>query len=658
MNLKALELLMKLSIFRVISFAAVVFCLFCSVCLAQSNNETRTQAVADYEASVNKILFDSGIAFREGLLAYVDDDLPAAGEKFNKSLEVFVYSTLNIQKEPKLQGCYNQLIETIFRIESPSEGHAPLIPELAQTCRWAWQGDLKPANKVTAIVQFPFIKNRFDGAKTRLEQLQASRSKSTPPQTDIETKSLNSSLDSAKKNYDGATRVYEDALRLIGPTLPTRLVTTNKPDTLTESLFGFNKPQEFVPSPDELRTIEPNQEEQDINSPVAQQQYQYIQYAVANKSLGFAFQVHPMIQQYINYYRGRGRTTMEVGLYRSGMFMLMARRIFKEESIPENVAWLGQVESAWKPGAMSHMAASGLWQFIPGTGARYGLQRTAYVDERNSFDEATRASARYLKFLYNRYGNWELAIAGYNCGEGNVDRAIRRAGVTNFWAAYPYLPQETRNYVPNILATILIANNPNQYGFGHIRPAAPLRYDRIRIPASTNLSLVAQASDTTVQYLRYLNPHLRSNFTPPVPYIVNVPSGKANDVVALFRRIPATQINNTNLANSLSGETWQNISNRTGVAISDLMAANPGMTVPRGKVFVPVSGNNVRLTSSSRPTNVNASTVAVRVVRAKDGDTVTTLAKRNKVDPVTIAKENGLLPNTKLDKGREIRLPN
>ena len=90
----------------------------------------------------------------------------------------------------------------------------------------------------------------------------------------------------------------------------------------------------------------------------------------------------------------------------------MARRIFREEGIPENVAWLGQVESAWKPTAMSWAAASGLWQFIPGTGARFGLRRTAYVDERNSFDEATRASARYLKFLCNRYGNWELAMAG------------------------------------------------------------------------------------------------------------------------------------------------------------------------------------------------------------------------------------------------------
>ena len=177
---------------------------------------------------------------------------------------------------------------------------------------------------------------------------------------------------------------------------------------------------------------------------------------------------------------------------------------------------------------------------------------------------------------------------------------------------------------------ILIANNPNQYGFGHIRPAQPLTYDRIRVPASTNLSIVAQASDTTVQYLRYLNPHLRSNLTPPDAVRYQRARGKANEVVAVFRRIPASKINNTNLANSSSGETWQKISNRTGVSVADLMAANQGMTVPHGKVFVPVSGNNVQNIVYSRPTNMplTAAASSVKMVRAKKGETVEAVAKR------------------------------
>jgi membrane-bound lytic murein transglycosylase D len=589
---------------------STVCSIFASLALITSlgigSANSQTAEVLNAQAQVNKVIEEAGKNFREGL-----DDLKAnrrqeSGHKFDKSVETFLLSTLNIQRDQRLQTCYAQLIETVYRIEYPSDNQVPQIRPLAATCGWAWnEADLKLADEVSVLIR-PSMKKAAGDAATI------------------------------------ASIVPGNAQNV-------------------QQLMGFNE-QGFEPSPlDELSKLELTAEEQQVDdNPVAQQQYQYIQYAVANKSLGFAFQVHPMIQQYINYYRGRGRTTMEVGLYRSGMFMTMARRIFREEGIPENVAWLGQVESAWKPVAMSHMAASGLWQFIPGTGARYGLRRTAFVDERNSLEEATRASARYLKFLFNRYGNWELAMAGYNCGEGNVDRAIRRAGVANFWAAYPYLPKETRNYVPNILATILVANSPSTYGFGHIRPAPALRYDRIRVPASTNLSIIAQASDTTAQYIRYLNPHLRSNMTPPEPYIINVPAGKANDVVAVFKRLPASKVNNTNLASSVQGETWQTISNRTGVSVGDLMAANPGMKDPKGKVFVPMSqGNRIAATSYSRPASPSAAPAAsnVKVVKAVAGDTVAKLAVRNNADPTEVAKYNGLLPNSVLGAGREIKIP-
>lgn len=587
---------MRTAIQKGLPLALIIFSLFLT-------SFGQTPEVERAQAQVNKVLEDSGRNFRDGLTAFKANQRSEAGARFDKSVEVFLYSTLNIQKDPKLQTCYTQLIETVYRIEFPSDAQLPQIRSLSASCGWRWNDeDFKLADAVSMMVK-----------------------------------------PSAKKADDAVLAAA-----------------AGRPGAATsDAAVGFNT-QEFEASPlDELSRLELTTDEQQIDSPIAQAQYQYIQYAVANKSLGFAFQVHPMIQQYINYYRGRGRTTMEVGLYRSGMFMSMARRIFREEGIPENVAWLGQVESTWKPTALSWAAASGLWQFIPGTGARFGLRRTAQIDERNSFDEATRASARYLKFLFNRYGNWELGMAAYNCGEGNVDRAVRRAGVNNFWAAYPYLPQETRNYVPNILATILIANNPTQYGFGHVRPAPALRYDRIRVPASTNLSILAQASDTSVQYIRYLNPHLRTNVTPPEPYIINVPAGKANDVVAVFKRLPASKINNTNLANSVTGETWQTVSNRTGVSVTDLMAANPGMKEPKGKVFVPVTGNKVNTIAYSRPSTAQSNSTAksAQVVKAQAGDTVAKLATRHNADPVEVAKYNGLLPNSVLGAGREIKIP-
>jgi membrane-bound lytic murein transglycosylase D len=595
---------MKTRLFKVFNLTAILIFISASIASGQiagttSSDETRPQEVDQAEARFSQITNEAGKFFKQGLFNMQDNRRSQAGEDFNKSVEVFLMSGVNVSRSGKLQSCYNQLIETVYRIEFPSNVQQPQIRSLSATCGWAIDNEL--ADKVAKIVL-------------------------TAP---VETNNNNTAIIASAAGQFNQTQ-------------------------------GFNE-QKFEASPlDELAKLELTSDEQQIeNNPVAQQQYQYIQYAVSNKSLGFNFQVHPMIQQFVNYYRGRGKATMETGLYRSGMFMRMARRIFREEGVPENVAWLGQVESAWKPSAMSWASASGLWQFIPGTGARYGLRRTPHMDERNSFEKATRASAQYLKFLANRYGgNWELAMGAYNCGEGNVDRAIRRAGVANFWSAYPYLPRETRNYVPNILATILIANNPNQYGFGHVRPAPQLLYDQIRVPASTSLSILAQASDTTVEYLRYLNPELRTNMSPPEPYIVRVPQGKSNEVVALFKKLPKASVNLASITKTTAGENWQNIANRTGVSVQELQAANGNATAPRGKIVIP-KGNSVQKTNYSRPTAPSpiVPTNKVRVVKAKAGDTVAKLAAREGVSAVEIAKYNGLLPSSALPAGREIKIP-
>ncbi len=602
---------MKTHLFKVFNITAFLFLAANSFVFGQvtdsvasGRNDAKTQEAAQAEARFNQLTGDAGRYFKQGLLNMQDNRRPQAGEDFNKSVETFLMSGVNVSRNPKLQNCYNQLIETVYRIEFPSNAQQPQIRSLSATCNWNWnENDYKTADAVSKIIL------------------------TTPTET-------------APSNG---------------------LVTSSSTVAASTPTQGFNE-QKFEVSPlDELAKLELTPEEQQItNNPVAEQQYQYIQYAVSNKSLGFSFQVHPMIQQFVNYYQGRGKGTMETGLYRSGMFMRMARRIFREQGIPENVAWLGQVESAWKPQAMSWASASGLWQFIPGTGARFGLRKTAHVDERNSFEGATKASAQYLKFLANRYGgNWELAMAAYNSGEGNVDKAIRRAGVANFWVAYPYLPKETRNYVPNILATILIANNPNQYGFGHVRPAPQLMYDQIRVPASTNLSILAQASDTTVEYLRYLNPELRTNMSPPEPYIIRVPPGKANEVVAVFRKFPKANLNTASITKTAAGESWQNLSNRTGVSVEELQAANGGKPMPTGKIVVP-QRNKVQSLDYTRPTAMVApvvKTAVVRVVKAKSGDTVTKLAEREGVSAVELAKYNGLLPTSVLPAGREIKVP-
>jgi len=189
------------------------------------------------------------------------------------------------------------------------------------------------------------------------------------------------------------------------------------------SQIGF-RDQKFEPSPlDELSKLVLTDREKEVSGE------DLLALEQAKKNVNFSFTLNPLVQQYINYYQGpRGRATMENGLRRSGMYMRLARQIYAQEGVPLDITWLGQVESAWKPRAVSWAAASGLWQFVPSTGRRFNLRQNAYIDERNSFEQATRASAQYLKWLANRYnGNWELAMAAYNTGEGNIDRAISRA---------------------------------------------------------------------------------------------------------------------------------------------------------------------------------------------------------------------------------------
>ncbi len=175
----------------------------------------------------------------------------------------------------------------------------------------------------------------------------------------------------------------------------------------------------------------------------------------------FEFAVAPPVFQFINFFvAGRGHSTMEVGLQRSGRYRQMVEKIFKEERVPQDLIWLAQAESVWKPNALSRAAAKGIWQFIPSTGTRYGLAQTAWVDERSQPEKATRAAARYLRWLHDHFaGDWLLAMAAYNSGENRVDSAVARCGYADFWELYKrnLLPNETRNYVPIILAITIIS---------------------------------------------------------------------------------------------------------------------------------------------------------------------------------------------------------
>jgi membrane-bound lytic murein transglycosylase D len=379
----------------------------------------------------------------------------------------------------------------------------------------------------------------------------------------------------------------------------------------------------------------------------------------AKNSLDFNFTINPLVQQYINYYQGRGRSTMESGLRRSGRFMKIARETFRREGVPEDITWLGQVESAWSPKARSWAAASGLWQFIGSTGAQYGLRQTAWVDERNGVEKPTAASARFLKDLARRYnGDWLLAMAAYNTGALNVDRAISRAGAANYWQIYPYIAQETRNYVPNILAVIMIAKNPEKYGFRGIRPEAPMSFEAMVVPSATSLRLIADATDTSVDYIASLNPELKRDTTPRgESYQIRVPAGKGKQLASVLKRVPVDRRDSARVIAVVPGEDLQSVANRTGVSAATLQMMNAGVDLKAtSKLVVPNSG--IKLTSWRRADAPEAgSASALTTVKARKGDTIARIAAARKLSADEVARLNGIGPNVELQAGQTIKLP-
>lgn len=281
-------------------------------------------------------------------------------------------------------------------------------------------------------------------------------------------------------------------------------------------------------------------------------------YVVTEKSkinpIPLNIKTNQLIEQYIAYYQDRGKQAMEVGIYRYGTHERMIRRIFNEEGVPEDLSWIHQAKRIWDSGLIIRVSdylpplmqdrkskkqklQRPLWIFPPQIAKKYALQKTKYIDETRSFEKATRAIAQYLKFLYEKYDkNWELAVGAYESGESNVDLAIKRAKVKDYWAIYKYLPRETRNFVPNLLATILIAKNRSTYGFEHIRFTPSLDYDILRIAPSISLLKIAQLGDTSIDYLRYLNPEFLSNVTPPSIYYIRVPMGKGEIIAKTLRK--------------------------------------------------------------------------------------------------------------------------
>lgn len=282
---------------------------------------------------------------------------------------------------------------------------------------------------------------------------------------------------------------------------------------------------------------------------------------------------------YVELMQGRLRDYIAESLTRGTKYLPMIQSVFRAEGLPLDLAYIPVIESGFKPTALSKASARGPWQFMKPTAREQGLKFDWYIDERSDPEKATVAAAKYLKSLYKLFdGDWHLVLAAYNGGLGRVQKAIKRSGREDFWAisaSSKYLPRETREYVPLILAAIVVAKNPAQYGF-EITPAEPIAYEKVAVPRAIDLRRVAEWTGRSIDEIQALNPELR-RWTTPVrypQYEVKVPIGTAEPFAARLAAAEPSDFVSLNWYTVKRGETLTTIARKLRVSRTELAEAN------------------------------------------------------------------------------------
>ncbi|HET6936350.1 MAG TPA: transglycosylase SLT domain-containing protein [Candidatus Angelobacter sp.] len=360
--------------------------------------------------------------------------------------------------------------------------------------------------------------------------------------------------------------------------------------------------------------------------------------------------INDYVAGYINYFSTKGRATFEASLARSGRYRDMILRIFKEEGVPQDLIYLAQAESGFKPLALSKARARGMWQFMASRGVGYGLRRNWWVDDRQDPEKATRAAARHLKDLYNQFGDWYLAMAAYNSGPGNVQQAVKRTGYADFWELYKrnVLPAETKNYVPIILAMTIISKNPAQYGLDAVQPEAAQKYDVVRVDYPVDLRLVAECVDAPVDKLIELNPSLLRRTTPKdQPFDLHLPEGTKEKYETAIAAIPEDKRVAWRYYKVEAGDTLAGVARKyhtTERAIAQANNLEGTQLTQETKLVIPVSGSAAALGK------ISYSRYPSRY-KVHGGDTVLSVAEDFGVPPEKLRRWNRLKGN-QLARGR------
>jgi membrane-bound lytic murein transglycosylase D len=294
-------------------------------------------------------------------------------------------------------------------------------------------------------------------------------------------------------------------------------------------------------------------------------------------------EINPKVELAIKYFQTRGRKVFTTWLERTGRYEQLIRKILREHGLPEELFYLAMIESGLNPKAYSYARAAGIWQFIKGTGTAYGLRTTWWIDERKDPALSTQAAAKHLSDLYARFGDWYLALAGYNCNPRKIENRMRQYDTDDFWQL-KRLPRQTRNYIPTYIAASIMAVNPQKYGF-YVEKMEPVITDTVLISECIDLEMIAQCADTTFEVIKDLNPAILRWCTPPdvEQCVLNIPPGKKAQFWEKYNKIPAE-----------SKRSWVRHIVKKGETLSDI-AKKYGTTLEILKTYNKLNGTRIRV---------------------------------------------------------------
>ena len=376
--------------------------------------------------------------------------------------------------------------------------------------------------------------------------------------------------------------------------------------------------------------------------------------------------INARVEHFVQYFQTTAKKIFVNWLARSERYIPFMRNLLKESGLPEDLVYMALIESGFNPYAYSRRKASGPWQFIYFTGKRYGLKVNWWVDERRDPEKSTIAAAKYLKDLYDLFECWYLAAAGYNAGEGKIINAMKRYRTEDFWelTKYRYLKRETKDYVPQMIAAALIAKDPEKYGFVGIEYQEPLRYEKVSVPAVTDLRLIAKACEASVEEMKDLNPELLRGCTPPdsQEYEIRIPFGKKELFQKNFETLPRHDRLQFKTHIVRKGDTIGGIARLYRVDLepilelnrlkrSSLLSVGMNLIIPVPKDASVAWVPERTMEKGSQPLRSEEITYTI-----KKGDTLWSIAQETGVNIGTLSRWNNLHPDKKLMPGDQLRV--